>query len=262
MTSIDIKIISTNTTEIPTTVKTLKIENGNFVFNGFAGFARAKFSVLSIKGIKLLKNEDDISTFTIDFANGRYVTIVSSSATYDEISTCISNSAAQQADGEPAKNIKVELVRKSIKALSSIRNELKNRPGVTATLIVLGLLALMILSPTGELAKPKTLTHQEKIKVCKAYIGALFVKPVNIIEYNRSQNDLIYVRYVRKLDNTTWSYVCDLSGSTISWAGWQKDYKEWGRWRDEDEIPYYYNKANNTVYFTLNRRESRILVQL
>ncbi|WP_445769155.1 hypothetical protein [Rheinheimera sp.] len=262
MVSIDIKIISSNTTEIPTTAKALKIESGNFVFNGFTGFVKAKFSVRSIKGIKLLKNEDDISTFTIEFTNERYVTIVSSSKAYDEISTFISNSVVQQ-DVELEENTnKDEQVRISATGLSSIKDELKNRPGVTATLIVLGLFALMILSPTGEVVKPKTLTHQDKIKVCKGYIGALFVKPVNIIEYNGSQNDLIYVRYVRKLDNTTWSYVCDLSGGTISWAGWQKDYKEWGRWREEDEIPYYYDKANNTVYFTLNRRESRIIVQL
>lgn len=91
-------------------------------------------------------------------------------------------------------------------------------------------------------------TTQEKASLCKAYIADQFGKPLHIMRFQRVDNEgNVYVSYNRSADNTTWDYVCDISGSSMVWAGWIDG--DWGRWRHEDKVNIHYNSQTKTASF-------------
>ncbi|MDD1795161.1 hypothetical protein LRP50_18695 [Enterovibrio sp. ZSDZ42] len=111
--------------------------------------------------------------------------------------------------------------------------------------------SIFILSILGGGQPKRELLLSEKAMLCKAYIGQLFSKPINIIDNYKNQDGLVYVRYIRPSDYTAWSYVCDVSSGNMLWAAWQVDTQEWGRWRFEDEVKLNYNKEGNKVNFKM-----------
>ncbi|MCC4799831.1 hypothetical protein BCT30_02035 [Enterovibrio norvegicus] len=108
----------------------------------------------------------------------------------------------------------------------------------------------------------KELALSEKSKLCKAYIGQLFSKPVSIIDNYKNQDDLIFVRYIRSSDQTAWSYVCEVSDERMVWAGWLTDTQEWGRWRFEDEVTLKYDNGTNKITFRVVDTGQLVEVQL
>ena len=113
---------------------------------------------------------------------------------------------------------------------------------------VMGILALTACSPE----ESKAYTTTEKTQLCQAYIGQLFQKPINIIKFDKEDSKgLTYVSYTRQIDNTKWSYVCDIDSKnkTMTWAGWFQDTGNWGRWRSEDTVSLNYDKETNSTTF-------------
>ncbi|TGA68175.1 hypothetical protein VFES401_14840 [Aliivibrio fischeri] len=124
----------------------------------------------------------------------------------------------------------------------------------------LGILFLIGMLSGGE--QDKELVTSEKSQLCKAYIGGLFGKPTSIIDNYKNAEGLVYVRYIRSSDHTAWSYVCDVSGGKMVWAGWLADSQSWGRWRYEDEVKLNYNSTSKKMAFTIVDTGNRIEVQL
>ncbi|EOX1774580.1 MULTISPECIES: hypothetical protein [Vibrio] len=108
----------------------------------------------------------------------------------------------------------------------------------------------------------KQLVTSEKVTLCKAYIGEMFGKPVSIIDNYKNSDGLIYVRYVRASDKTSWSYVCDVSGGRMVWAGWMNDTQNWGRWRFEDEVKLNYDNNSKKMVFMMPDTGNRVEVKL
>lgn len=108
-----------------------------------------------------------------------------------------------------------------------------------------------------------SLSEKDKAKVCKVYIGHLFSKPSSIINhYKTDDNGNVYVKYVRPDDKTTWQYVCDISRSKITWAGWHSDTQKWGRWRQEDTTSFTYDEPKQVVKFTMKHTNKSVTVRL
>ncbi|MDP2562759.1 hypothetical protein [Psychrobium sp. 1_MG-2023] len=135
---------------------------------------------------------------------------------------------------------------------------------------VVGFIALiMLIAIVTNKADEKTRVTQKKnwstveqVKVCKVYIGKLFHKQPSIITHYRTDGNNVYVRYVRSLDNTTWSYVCNTEGNKMVWAGYLSDTKNWGRWRFEDEITLSYNNEQRLASFLMVDTQQKVTVHL
>jgi len=131
---------------------------------------------------------------------------------------------------------------------------------------IFGIVVIVILIKSGEKESvpiSKSLNIHQSVRVCKAYIGELFQKPISSIShYKTDTKGQTYVRYTRKSDNNKFSYVCSLNNSTITWATWLKDEQIWGRWRDEDTVQLSFNKVNNTMSFNAPDTFKEITVDL
>lgn len=95
-------------------------------------------------------------------------------------------------------------------------------------------------------------TTAQKAKICKAYIGRLMLKPSSIISHYRTdEQGLVFVKYKRASDNSTWKQVCDVRINKIVWAAWLKNEERWGRWRNEDAGIIHFYKESYTATITI-----------
>ncbi len=113
-----------------------------------------------------------------------------------------------------------------------------------------------------QLNKNPSLSIENKVKICKAYIGNLFGRPTSIIDNYSVVKNNIYVKYIRSVDNTTWKYVCHVKDDSMVWATWFDDVQEWGRWRYEDQVGLIFSSSKETVSFTMRRTGEKISVDL
>lgn len=106
---------------------------------------------------------------------------------------------------------------------------------VTPLFSLLFLTAITTIFLSKSYAVDSQWSESDKITICKAYIGKIFITDTEIINHKKTdKNGKIYVKYRRPNDNSLWNHVCEFNEKTVIWAGWMKHDKEWGRWRDED----------------------------
>ncbi len=70
----------------------------------------------------------------------------------------------------------------------------------------------------------------QQFQVCRATIATLMHQNIEIINIDRSENNIYYMSYERPDDGTIWKNRCKLSGSNVVWAA-EPD----GRWRTHPE---------------------------
>lgn len=72
-------------------------------------------------------------------------------------------------------------------------------------------------------------------QICRATIGALMGRDPKIIKVDKVDAGVVYVRYIRPTDGTTWNQRCRFNGTRVIWA------TETGRWRVDpaDEVINY-----------------------
>ena len=69
--------------------------------------------------------------------------------------------------------------------------------------------------------------------VCRTAIAALMDRDPKIMQVTRTVGDVLFLTYLRPIDNFVWTYRCRIEGSRVVWAS------EPGRWRvgpKDDEI--------------------------
>ena len=69
--------------------------------------------------------------------------------------------------------------------------------------------------------------------ICRTAIAALMDRDPKIMQVTRTVGDVLFLTYVRPMDNFVWTYRCRIEGSRVVWAS------EPGRWRvgpKDDEI--------------------------
>lgn len=122
------------------------------------------------------------------------------------------------------------------------------------------LVSVMILFARSE---GRNWSTNEKVSLCKAYIGSMFGKPTSIIHhYMTDKKGRVYVRYKRPADGMIWSYSCEVKGSSMIWSGFLNYSDKWGRWREEDRVSIKYRADRNMALFTSPDTEKLIAVSL
>ena len=90
----------------------------------------------------------------------------------------------------------------------------------------------------------------EKITLCKYYIGHIFSKPLSSIMDYKTEGDIIYVKYLREHDQTTWRFACEIKNNYMVWAAFHENNNTWGRWRNEEGVVLIVDKNDKSISFT------------
>ena len=93
------------------------------------------------------------------------------------------------------------------------------------------------------------ISEENKLRLCKSYIGSLFGRTTRIMSGNSFGNGYFEVQYTRQYDSTTWKYKCTIKNGSITWAAWLKHERRWGRWRNEDRVNYTYEHENKRIKY-------------
>jgi hypothetical protein len=92
---------------------------------------------------------------------------------------------------------------------------------IFSILIVLG----FILLPSASQAKRKTIEINDA-QICRAGIGTIMNRPLNIVEFYKEVKQIKYISYKREEDGATWKFKCHVKDKRIFWAS------DTGYWRD------------------------------
>ncbi|RVT45306.1 hypothetical protein EMM73_13705 [Rheinheimera sediminis] len=237
--AIKAEVIDTNIIEIPKEVNFVSLEGPEILFCSDSILKIKSINLNSASSITSVDTDKYYTVFYIKFSSQNFLTLKCDT---DAFLKYIKHSRLTPAPFEVKDKIS----------------------GLTIIGAVFGVIAIFSILFGGDNSSDnsKTLSQNEMAKVCKAYIGEIFGKPTSIIENYKNQDGLTYVRYTRNADNTRWSYVCDMSNSSIAWAAWMSDTQEWGRWRYEDETKLSYDQSTNSISFVMNDTGSKVVVQL
>jgi hypothetical protein len=63
--------------------------------------------------------------------------------------------------------------------------------------------------------------------ICRAAIGSLMDRDPKVFQVTRTDGDILFLSYVRPIDNFDWTYRCRVQGNRVIWAS------EPGRWRED-----------------------------
>jgi hypothetical protein len=63
--------------------------------------------------------------------------------------------------------------------------------------------------------------------ICRAAIGSLMDHDPKLFRVTRTDGDVLFLSYVRPIDNFDWTYRCKIRGNRVIWAS------EPGRWRED-----------------------------
>jgi hypothetical protein len=63
--------------------------------------------------------------------------------------------------------------------------------------------------------------------ICRTAIAAITEHDPKIMQVTRTVGDVLFLTYVRPIDNFVWTYRCRIEGNRVVWAS------EPGRWRDD-----------------------------
>jgi hypothetical protein len=62
--------------------------------------------------------------------------------------------------------------------------------------------------------------------ICRTAVAAITDRDPKIMQVTRTVGDVLFLAYVRPIDNFVWTYRCRIEGNRVVWA------TEPGRWRD------------------------------
>ena len=71
--------------------------------------------------------------------------------------------------------------------------------------------------------------------ICRAAIGSLMDRDPRLFRLTRTDGDILFLSYVRPIDNFDWTYRCRIKGNRVIWAS------ERGRWREnpnDDKVSF------------------------
>ncbi|SHK65812.1 hypothetical protein SAMN05444159_3836 [Bradyrhizobium lablabi] len=69
--------------------------------------------------------------------------------------------------------------------------------------------------------------------ICRTAIASIMGRDPKMMQVTRTVGDVLFLTYVRPMDNFVWTYRCRIEGNRVVWAS------EPGRWRDDpkdDEV--------------------------
>jgi hypothetical protein len=63
--------------------------------------------------------------------------------------------------------------------------------------------------------------------ICRTAIGSIMDRDPKLMQVTRTAGDVLFLTYVRPIDNFVWTYRCRIEGNRVVWAS------EPGRWRED-----------------------------
>jgi hypothetical protein len=63
--------------------------------------------------------------------------------------------------------------------------------------------------------------------ICRTAIASIMGRDPKIVQVTRVAGDILFLSYVRPIDNFVWDYRCKIEGNRVVWAS------EPGRWRED-----------------------------
>jgi hypothetical protein len=87
------------------------------------------------------------------------------------------------------------------------------------------LIIFTMLSASASLASAAPAFGVEAI--CRTAIASIMGRDPKLMQITRTAGDVLFLTYVRAMDNFVWTYRCRVEGNRVVWA------TEPGRWRDD-----------------------------
>jgi len=87
---------------------------------------------------------------------------------------------------------------------------------------------LMALAMGSAVISPASAAPSFEVEtICRTAIASIMGRDPKIMQVTRTVGDVLFLTYVRPIDNFVWTYRCRIEGNRIVWAS------EPGRWRDD-----------------------------
>jgi hypothetical protein len=85
--------------------------------------------------------------------------------------------------------------------------------------------------------------------ICRTAIASIMGRDPKIVRVTRDAGDVLFLSYVRPIDNFVWDYRCKIEGNRVIWAS------EPGRWREDPK--------DDKVFFEIveGGKQLRIIVE-
>jgi hypothetical protein len=98
-----------------------------------------------------------------------------------------------------------------------------------AAAFAIQIVALPVLSGYPGFAVAAAAPSLEPEVICRAAIGSLMDRDPRLFRITRTDGDILFLSYVRPIDNFDWTYRCKIRGNRVIWAS------EPGRWREDPQ---------------------------
>jgi hypothetical protein len=96
---------------------------------------------------------------------------------------------------------------------------------VSPVLFILRIVTFLVLLASMARASAEPAFAVEAI--CRTAIGSIMDRDPKMMEISLTAGDVLFLTYVRPIDNFVWTYRCRIEGNRVLWAN------EPGRWRDD-----------------------------
>jgi hypothetical protein len=119
------------------------------------------------------------------------------------------------------------------------------------------LIAILMLSASRSPASAAPPFETEAI--CRTAIASMTDRNPKIMQVSRTDGDVLFLTYVRPIDNFVWTYRCRIEGNRVVWA------TEPGRWRQgpkDDEILFEIVEGGRQLRIIENHRDGSTTRQL
>ena len=95
--------------------------------------------------------------------------------------------------------------------------------------------------------------------ICRTAIASIADRDPKVMQVTRTVGDVLFLTYVRPIDNFVWTYRCRIEGNRMVWA------TEPGRWRDDpkdDKVLFEEVDAGKQLRIIENHRDGSSTTQL
>jgi hypothetical protein len=100
-----------------------------------------------------------------------------------------------------------------------------NRASARSFAYQIGAVAALAGCPALSLADAAPSFEPEAI--CRTAIASIMDRDPKLVRVTRNAGDILFLSYVRPIDNFVWDYRCKIEGNRVVWAS------EPGRWRED-----------------------------
>lgn len=108
-------------------------------------------------------------------------------------------------------------------------------------------------------ASPAAAAAFEVEAICRTAIASIMGRDPKLMQVTRADGDVLFLTYVRAMDNFVWTYRCRVEGNRVVWAD------EPGRWRDgpeDDEVLFEVVDAGKQLRIIENHGDGSSINQL